>query len=525
MIIRTIALAASFALLSVLGAAPAASAQDKVFRLVPASDLKYLDPLFTTNYVTRNFAHMVYETLFAPDSQGVPQPQMVDSYSVSDDRLQWTFTLRTGLKFHDGSDVTAADAVASLKRWTAMDSYGRAMTAAGAQWMALDATRFSLTLEKPFGLVLEALAKYSSLPPVIMPERLIKAAGTGVVDDVVGSGPYVFKRDEWVPGNKVVFVRNPHYVGRKEAPSFLAGNRGGQLDRVEWIILPDSNSAAAALINGEVDMIEQVPPDYIETLRKSPDVKILPAGAYQGALVVNQLHPPFDKPLARRALLHAIEQKKFLTAMGYPKDLRMDHCATFFICGGDDSTAGAEPFMKPDLAKAKQLLAASGYKGEKVVVLIPTDFQSLQGAGLVAVQTMKDIGMNVETQSMDWPSLVSRRVKKDRPDAGGWSTYATHGVAASIDSPLNNFMLGAACGNSMPGWPCDKGLDELRSQWMQETDPGKRRDVRDAFQRRAYEVAPYMPLGQFYGATAVRKNIKHLELQTGDVPMAWTFDK
>lgn len=524
--IRRLATVAFVAMSFALAAVPAAMAQDKTFRMVPQSDLKFLDPLFTTNYVTRNFSHMVYDTLFAPDAKGVPQPQMVDKYHSADAGKLWTFTLRKGLKFHDGTPVTARDVIASLQRWQARDNYGMAMTAAGAQWSVTSDDSFQLTFKEAFGPVLEALAKTTSLPPVIMPERIIKAAGTGPVTEVIGSGPYIFKRDEWVPGNKVVFVRNRAYVGRSEPASFIAGNKTGTLDRIEWVILPDANSAIAALRNGEVDMIEQIPPDYINPLRQDSSIKVGTTGASQASLVINTLHPPFDKPEARQALLHAVNQEKFLSSMGYPADMRMKYCGTFFVCGGiNDTQAGSEAFRTPDLAKARQMLKESGYKGEKVVLLLPTDYASLNGAGLVAAQTMREMGMKVEVQSMDWPTIVSRRIKKDAPDAGGWSVYATLAVSASVDSPLNNFMLGAACGNSMPGWPCDKQLDQLRLDWIRQTDPAKRKAALDSFQQRAYQTVPYIPLGQFSGAFAVRKSIKHIERQVNDIPMLWALDK
>eukprot|EP01041_Mallomonas_annulata_P035846 gene35846-58857_t len=196
---------------------------------------------------------MVYDTLFAFDAKGVPQPQMVEKYSKSSDGMNWTFTLRPGLKFSDGSPVTSADCVASMQRWASRDNTGKAMTAAGGEWKAVDARTFTLTLKEPFGLVLDGMAKASSYTAFILPERLAKMPTNAPIQEVLGSGPFVFKRDEWVPGNKVVFVKSPTYVGRNEAPSGFAGNKTPKLDRVEWLILPDANSASAALKHGEVE--------------------------------------------------------------------------------------------------------------------------------------------------------------------------------------------------------------------------------------------------------------------------------
>jgi peptide/nickel transport system substrate-binding protein len=271
---RPLLAAATLLSTALLFAGADAEAQTKTLRFVPHADLKILDPSFTTAYITRNFGYMVYDTLFAQDAKGTPKPQMVDKYTASKDGKQWSFTLRPGLKFHDGSAVTAADCVASLQRWGARDSIGRAMGAAGAEWKAVDASTFTLTLQEPFGLVLDALAKPSGFPPVMLPERLAKMPATAPLTEVMGSGPFLFKRDEWVPGNKAVFVRNPNYVGRAEPPSGLSGNKKPHFDRVEWLYLPDSNSSTAALQRGEVDLIEQGPPDYIAPLRADPNVKL-----------------------------------------------------------------------------------------------------------------------------------------------------------------------------------------------------------------------------------------------------------
>ena len=519
-------LLATFAALALSAAALPAWAQTKTLKVVAHADLKILDPTFTTAYISRNFGYMVYDTLFAQDASGKPQPQMVDKHSVSKDGKQWSFTLRPGLKFADGSAVTSADVIASMQRWAARDSLGRALVNAGAQWKAVDATRFTLDLNEPFGMVLDALAKPSGFPPMILPERLAKMPATAPLPEVLGSGPFMFKRDEWVPGNKAVFVRNPHYVARSEPPSGLSGSKKPHVDRVEWLYLPDANSAVAALKRGEVDLIEQLPPDYIAPLRTDTGIKIGSGGSYQGFLVMNHLFPPFDNPKARQALAHAVNQEKFTAAMGYPLDMRVTYCATYFICGSPNETlAGAEPFRKVDVAKGKQLLAEAGYKGEKVVLLVPSDVSYLNAEALMAAQAMRSLGMNVDMQNMDWASIGARRAKRDAPAAGGWNIYVTVAGEFDVNSPISNAYLGVACGSSMPGWPCDKPLDELRTAWIKETVPAKRKQLLDAFQARAYEAIPYVNAGQYSAAYAARASLKGLDKLWAGMPIFWALDK
>ncbi|MBI3368011.1 MAG: ABC transporter substrate-binding protein, partial [Burkholderiales bacterium] len=305
----------------------------------------------------------------------------------------------------------------------------------------------------------------------------------------------------------------------------LAGHEARERRRSRFIGLGRGATPVAALQRGEVDMIEQIPPDYITPLRSDPNVRLGSGGFYQGWIVMNQLHPPFNNAKARQAVLHAVNQEKFLAGMGYPLDMRMTYCATFFVCGSpNDTAAGAEPFRKPDIAKAKQLLAEAGYKGEKVVVLLPTDVPYLNAAALVTIQTLKTIGINVDAQSMDWSTVTARRAKKDAPEAGGWNVYVTVAGEFDSNSPITNAYLSAACGNSLPGWVCDKTLDELRNAWMRESTPAKRKEALDAFQKRAYEVVPYGYFGQYSPAYGVRKNILNVDKLWSIQPI-WVLDK
>jgi peptide/nickel transport system substrate-binding protein len=525
----SLCLAGSIALGALLFAiAPATSAQtpQKTLRIVPQADIKILDPTFTTAYISRNFGYMVYDTLFALDAKDQPQPQMVDTWKVSPDNKLWTFTLRPGLRFSDGSAVTSADAVASMRRWMSRDSIGRQIASAGGQWTAVDARTFTLTLQQPLGIVLDGLARASAYPTFVLPERLATLPTTSPLPEVLGSGPYMFKRDEWVPGNKVVFVKNPYYVARSEPPSGLAGSKAPHVDRVEWLYLPDANSSVAALKSGEVDYIEQAAPDYIAPLRADTSIKVGASGSSQGWLVMNELQPPFNNPLAREAVMMAVDQARFTTAMGYPADLRLNYCPSFFMCGtANETAAGSAPFAKPDLAKAKQLLAQAGYQGEKVVVLVPSDMADLNAAALVAVQTLTSIGMNVDAQTMDWSSIAARRTKRTAADAGGWSVYVTMAGMFDVSSPVTNGYLSAACDSSLPGWPCDKQLDDIRNQWIHATDPAQRKRLLDAFQTRAYAASPYANYGQFSAAYAVRRSVTGTDKLWGGIPMAWVLNK
>src|SRR5438045_3706652 len=246
------ALLRGFVLALVL-ASSSVSAQEKVLKFIPQADLRILDPITTTAYITRNHGYMVYDTLFATDAKFQVQPQMLEKYDLSKDGLTYTFTLRDGLKFHDGQTVKPADCIASGERWAKRDALGQKLAEFTDSWKAVDDKTFTLKLKKPFPLALEALAKPSSNVPFIMPERIAKTDASTNITEAIGSGPFKFVKEEWVPGSKVVYVRNTDYVPRKEPPSWAAGGKVVKVDRVEWLYIPDSATAAAAINAGEVD--------------------------------------------------------------------------------------------------------------------------------------------------------------------------------------------------------------------------------------------------------------------------------
>lgn len=524
-LVAPLAIALALSSLAFSSASYAQANSPETLRMVPYADLKILDPMFTTSYVTRNFAYLVYDTLFAMDSKGQPQPQMIDTWKTSDDKKNWNFKLRPDLKFSDGTPVKAADVVASLKRWQEKDNIGQAMTRAGGEWKALDDNTFELTLKEPFGLVLEGLAKVSSYPAFIMPERLATQAGGKPINEVLGSGPYIFKRDEWVPGNKVVFERNPLYVPRKEAPDGLAGSKEPHTNRIEWVILPDANSSVAAIKSKEIDMIEQVPPDFVTLLSEDKNLITGQLNKQQVYVVLNHANPPFNNEKVRQAIAHVVDQNKTTAAMGYPDSIRVKYCDTFFICGGPNATsAGSEPFKIPNPELAKKLLAEGGYKGERIVMLLPADVGYLNAATLVTAQAMRNLGMNVDLQSMDWSTLTARRARKGPIDDGGWNAFVSAAAEFNVDSPINNTYLGAACGNSLPGWPCDAKLDTLREEWISATDPAERKRLLDAFQVEAYRSIPNLPIGQYSTVFATQGNVKNTDKLWG-LPNLWVLDK
>ncbi len=488
-----------------------AAADNRTLRFIAQSDLRVLDPVWTTAYVTRNHGYMVFDTLFAIDAEFVPHPQMVGEHAVSQDQLTYKFELRDGLGFHDGSPVRGADCVASIKRWMARDGHGQTIKT------VLDDIRpdgdkgFTIRLKEPFPLLLDGLGKVSSLALFVMPERLANTDPFQQVTEMIGSGPFKFVKEEYQPGHLAVYVKNADYVPRKEPPSWASGGKVVKVDRVEWLTIPDATTKAAALNSGEADWWENPPIDILPVLTANPDITIASADPLPSPIMVkfNHLLPPFDNPKMRQAIVAAADQADFLSALaGDPKNWQL--CPSFFTCGGPMANdAGSTALTgKRDLEKAKRLIAEAGYKGERIVVLDAVDQPVPHTQALVLTDLMKKLGLNVDLQAMDWGTLVTRRASQKPIEEGGWNIFATGWVGADLLDPAVNPALRTNGKNGHFGWPSDDKIEALRIEWLHATSLDERKKLAAAIQERAWEVVPYLPTGQWKPVTAYRKNVK-----------------
>jgi peptide/nickel transport system substrate-binding protein len=506
----------------------AAFAQDdnKTLRFIAQADLRVLDPIATTAYITRNHGYMIYDTLFAMDENFAIQPQMVDTFSVSDNKLTYTFTLRDGLKFHDGQPVTSADVIASISRWAQRDALGQKLAEATSGWSAVNDKTFTLTLKKPVAFVFEALGKPSSNVPFIMPERVAKTDPFTNITDPTGSGPFIMLKDEWVPGNKVIYVKNNDYVPRSEPSSWASGGKVAKVDRVEWLYIPDAATAAAALSAGEVDWWEQMPPDLIPVLRRNKNVKVEnidPLGS-MGLLRFNFLQPPFNNAKMRQAVAMVLSQPNYVLGIaGSMENGRT--CYSFFTCGTPLSTDVGAKIMTGDrnFEKAKALIKESGYNNEKIVIISASDQPIVQSQSLLTTELLRQLGLNVELQAGDWGTLITRRTSKEPVDKGGWSIFHTWLVGPDMLNPGVNFAVRGSGDKAWFGWPSDPKLEELREAYFNAENTDSAKAAAMAVQERAFEFLPYLPTAQFILPTAYRDNLTGVII----APMAflWNVEK
>lgn len=498
-----------------------------VLKFVPQTDVAVLDPIWTTTYPTRDHAYLVFDTLFGMTSAYEVTPQMLAGATTENDGRTWNLTLRDGLRFHDNTPVLARDAVASIRRWGARDTFGQALLAATDELLAPDDRTIRFRLKQPFPLLPMALGKSASNMCAIMPERLASTDPFKQVTEMTGSGPYRFKANERVPGALLVYEKFADYVPRPDGVAdWTAGPKVANLDRVEWHIIPDASTTLAAMRNGEIDWWWIPDADLVPALSKMPNLTVRnndPTGLI-ATMRFNQMVPPFDNPALRRAVLAAVNQEDFMVAVaGTDRAWWRDGVGVF--CPGTTlaNDAGMSVVTsKQDLAKSREAVKASGYNGERVVVLGASDIASSKALSDVGADLLKQIGLNVDYAISDWGTVVQRRVKTEPVAQGGWSIFHTFWSGTDQFTPAGHAFLRGNGRAAAPGWPTSPQLESLRNDWFRAPDLAAQQQVARAMQLQAFQDVPYVPLGQQLNATAYQKNLSGV---LKGIPLFWNVKR
>jgi peptide/nickel transport system substrate-binding protein len=519
---------ASTALTSVPGVVRAqAPSRARTIRAVMQGDLRSLDPIWTTANITAYHGAMIYDTLFALDANLRPQPQMVGKWSLSDDKLTYTFELRDGLKFSDGTAVTTDDVIASIRRWAARDGAGQHMMARVKDLSKKDDKTFVIAFKEPYGLIFETMAKTATPMLFIMRKKEAETDPNQQITEYIGSGPFIYNRTETQMGQRYVYDRNPNYVPRAEPASGMAGGKVVKVDRAIFENMPDSQTALQALKAGEIDFFEIPPIDLLDTLESDPDIKVevLNKTGNYGIMRLNFLHPPFNNADARRAMLHLIDQEEFMKAtFGNPKYYRK--CPSNFACGTPmENDANSDWFKTaPNLAKAKELFQKAGYDGRPVTVLHATNIDFMNNAAQLTAQRLRAAGINVKLESSDWGGVVTRRAVKAAPDQGGWNIFITWAGGASVGSPMAFIGHQANGEKGWFGWPTDELQEKLRDKWASAGSLDEQKAVAREIQTNAWNYVPHVWLGQWVSPVAYRKNLRGV-LAIPEIIPFWNMEK
>jgi len=487
------------------------AAQQTTLRFIPVIDLSFVDPIYSTAQVSRNHGFMIFDTLYGMNRRLEPSPQMVEGHTVEADGKLWNLTLREGLRWHDGEKVLARDCVASIRRWAKRDAFGDALMQATDELSAPDDRTIRFRLKHPFPYLPYALGKPAVPACFMMPERLAQTDSHKPFEGVpIGSGPFRFVADERVPGARNVYERFAGYVPRPHGVTeWTSGPKIVHYDRVVWTTMPDAATGTAAVQAGEQDWQETMPHDLLPIVKGKRDLScpVLDPLGFACMLRVNHTQPPFDNPAIRRALLGAIDQEAFMMAVA-GEDPAYRHVPLGYFCPDTPmaTEVGLDIFRGPrDYAKVKRDLAAAGYNGEKVALLVPANSLAQKPLGDIAADVMRKAGMNVEYVALDFGSVMKRRTNRGPVDQGGWSAFVGNWQGMDWLTPAGHIPLRGNA--SYPGWSVSKRIEDLRAKWLSAASLEEQKRLCVEIQKAALEEVPYYPIGMYKQPTLFRNSI------------------
>ena len=366
-------------------------------------------------------------------------------------------------------------------------------------------------MKEPYGLLIEALAKTSTPVCFMMKAEIAATDPNTQITKHIGSGPFRFVEAEYRPGSRVVYERNPDYVPRSEPATGIAGGKRVLLDRVIWDIIPDAQTAASALMAGEVDFFEVPPIVLLPTLSAAPGVKLEVFNKFGnvGYCRLNHLHPPFNNLSARRAAQLAVNQEDIQrAAIGNPAYYRT--CGSHFTCDSPmGATDGSEALMlnapmAQRQARARELLKESGYDGKPIILLHATDIEIMNQTMLVIAQNLRQVGFNVQLATSLWGGVVTRRSVQETPDKGGWNVFFTWGGGNATSNPIALSAHASAGKTSWFGWPENAAHEAMRTEWSAAPTAEARRAVAARMNRNMMEYVHDIKTGQWTQPVAYR---------------------
>lgn len=445
--------------------------------------------------------HMVFEPLFAPNAELIPQPHLAHTAELSDDGLTWTLHLRDDVVFHDGTPMTSADVVASWGRYRQMGS--RAWEFARVdEVVAVGDYAVEFRLNGPFGSMLESLAATSGVFAVY-PQWVIEEIGTDdlvELEHIVGTGPYMV--DQIVPEERYVMRRYDGYTQPGGEPSFLAGNRYAPMELIDIRVIPDDATRVAALEAGDVDLIQTVPLDDAQRVEGNPNtyIKVTSPG-YRVYYKFNASQGPFTDPLLREAVRTAVDAEELMLAIGDPDYWRVNHAMRYQEEQWMWSDVAFDAYTA-DMNRARRLVDQSSYNGE-LIRFLASPGRALEFRTVVPMeQILRDLGLNVEIQSVDSATFSSVRAQLDQWEikhAGGGSMVGLVYLNSSAQDRTGEF------------WPdvSDEWFDAL-DVVVEEADQSAREGAVQRLHELHAEAIHEMWIGDVFELAGARNNVQNV---------------
>ena len=477
---------------------PAAAAKGGVLRVALIGEPPTLDAHATTAVITREIVVNMYEGLFALDAKYQPAPLLAERADVADGGKRFTIQLRSNVRFHNGKTLSAADVVASLKRWGAIASPGKAVFKNVEAVEAKDPLTVEIRLKEPSSALLTILAHVDSAAS-IYPKEVIEKAGDAPLKEYVGTGPFKFV--EHRPDRHIKLARFDGYAARSEAPSGLAGQRIAHVDELLFLPVPDYATRQAGITTGEYQYIQQIKPDQYDRIKATAGVEPIVVKPYGWVTaVLNTKQGVMTDKRLRQAMQATLDVEPMLLAgLGHKDFYRLDP-GIVFQEQAYHTRVGAAAYNQHDGEKAKRLLKDAGYAGQPLRWIVTTEYEHHYKPALVAKSQLEEVGFKIDLQVSDWATVVQRRAKPEL-----WDVFST----AFVFLPEPTVTPQVLC--DWPGWWCNPEKDALLQAMGRESDLKKRQAIWEKIQTAFYADAARIKVGDYFRLDARRKDVQGYE--------------
>lgn len=443
-----------------------------------------LDEHQTTAGITAEIGYCMYETLFAYDHEYQPSPMLAESYTVSDDGLNHTFTLRQGVPFHNGKEMTSEDVLASMVRWGEISGVGKALFEATESIEATDDYTIEMVTSKPYGTILIALCS-NTQACTIHPKELLDEYGLDPIQEFIGTGPYRFvdrQADAYIR-----FERFDDYAAIEGDTDGYGGHKYQWVDEIEFVPVPDEAARVAGMQAGDYHIVMQLGNDHYDTLRDADNlrVEILPPSNWD-VFFLNWAQPLMGDPLIRKAFQAALDHMPIMQSSRGGGDFVQLDPSLMMRPTPWYSTVGEELYNIADPELAAQYLEEAGYDDTPVRFMCTQEYSYMYGAAVVARQQLEEAGFVIDLQVIDWATVLERRAQRE-----SWDVFVTgHGF---VPDPSQITYVGQM--NIYPGWWDDEDSLELAAELLSEPDFEKRFELWEQIQINAYEQVPAVKTG------------------------------
>jgi peptide/nickel transport system substrate-binding protein len=455
-----------------------------------------LDLHWTTAVITQQITWHVYEALYTYDRSFAPIPMLADGHTISDGGRRYTITLRKGVRFHNGKELTTADVVPSLNRWGKISTPGKPLWKNVEAVEAKDPYTVVIHLKEPSGSLLFGLGRPNA-GAVIYPKEVVDAAGDGQIKDVIGTGPYRFV--EHKPDRHIKLARFKDYRARAESPEGYGGKRTAYADEILFIPVPDVAVRLAGVETGEYHFAQQIKPDQYDRIKGLAGVEARIVKPYGWITAVpNHKEGLMAGKKIRQAFQAALDMEPIMgAAMGNKDFYRLDGAVFFPEQGLWYSTAGVAGYNQRNQDKARRLLKEAGYAGQPVRWITTREYEWMYKSALVSKQQLEEVGFKIDLQVLDWATLVQRRNKPELFDV--FSTGFTFTADPALATALQ-------CG--WPGTWCLEDKDRLMQELARESDPKKRKALIDRIQTIFYDDVGRIKFGDYFLLDVTRKELR-----------------